>query len=134
MCAYVLSCFSRIWLFETLWTAVCQAPLSMGFLREEHWSGLPFPFSRDLPDSGIEPTSPALAGRFLIIEPPGKLQISNYNTGFQNLYFIKLLLKALIYIYIYIFLPSEVQLLYLRWSIRCFEATKGKRKSNYKLT
>ena len=54
------------------------------------------------PNPGVKPTSPALAGRFFIIEPPGKLQISNYNTGFQNLYFIKLLLKALIYIYIYI--------------------------------
>ena len=41
-----------------------QAPLSMGFSRQEFWSGLPFPLSRDLPDPGIEPASPALAGRF----------------------------------------------------------------------
>ena len=39
-------------------TAACQAPLSMGFLREEHWSGLPFLTSGDLPNSGLEPTSP----------------------------------------------------------------------------
>ena len=51
----------------TLWTAVCQAPLSMGFSRQEYWSGLPFPPPGDLPDPGIEPVSlksPVLAGRF----------------------------------------------------------------------
>ena len=55
----VLSRFSRVWLFTTLWTVVCQAPLSMGFLRQEYWSGLPFAPPGDLPD-----VSPALAGRF----------------------------------------------------------------------
>ena len=49
-----------------------QAPLSMGFPRQEHWSGLPFPSRGDPPDSGIEPRSPALAGRFLTTEPPGR--------------------------------------------------------------
>ena len=43
----------------TLWTVVCQAPLSMGFSRQEYWSGLSFPPPGDLPDPGIEPTSPA---------------------------------------------------------------------------
>ena len=62
-----LSC---VWLFATLWTAVHQAPLSMGFSRQEYWSGLPFPSPGDLPDSGIEPMSPALAGRFFTTEPP----------------------------------------------------------------
>ena len=42
------------------WTAACQAPLSMGFSRQEYWSGLPFPSPRDLPDPEIEPGSPAL--------------------------------------------------------------------------
>ena len=42
------------------WTVVCQAPLSMGFSRQEYWSGLPFPSPGDLPDPGIEPKSPAL--------------------------------------------------------------------------
>ena len=46
--------------FATTWTVACQAPLSMGFLRQEHWSGLPFPALGDLPDSGIELLSPAL--------------------------------------------------------------------------
>ena len=50
----------------------CQAPLSMEFFRQEYWSGLPFPSSEDLPDPGIEPTSPALAGEFFTTEPPGK--------------------------------------------------------------
>ena len=49
---------SRVQLCVTPWTAACQAPLSMGFSRQEHWSGLPCPPPRDLPDPGIEPTSP----------------------------------------------------------------------------
>ena len=51
-----------------------QAPLDMGFPRQEYKSRLPFPFSGDLPDPGIEsasPVSPALAGRFFTTEPPG---------------------------------------------------------------
>ena len=47
-------------------------PLSMGFSRQEYWSGLPFPSPRDLPNPGIKPASPALAGRFFTIEPLGK--------------------------------------------------------------
>ena len=50
----------RVQLFVTLQTIACQAPLSMGFPRQEYWSGLSFPPPRDLPDPGIEPTSPAL--------------------------------------------------------------------------
>ena len=49
-----------------------QAPLSMGFPRQEYWSALPFPSPEDLPDPGIKPKSSALAGRFFITEPPGK--------------------------------------------------------------
>ena len=45
---------SRVRLFATQWTVAGQAPLSMGFPRQEHWSGLPFPSPRDLPDLGIE--------------------------------------------------------------------------------
>ena len=51
---------SRAQLFETPWTVTCQAPLSMGFSRQEYWSGLPFPSPGDLPNPGIEPRSPAL--------------------------------------------------------------------------
>ena len=53
------------------WTLVCQAPLSIGLSRQEYCSGLPFPPPKDLPDLGMESTSPALAGRFTT-EPPGK--------------------------------------------------------------
>jgi len=56
----------------TPWTVAHQAPLSTGFCREKYWNGLPFPSPGDLPNPGIEPTSPALAGRFFTTEPPGK--------------------------------------------------------------
>ena len=58
----MLSCFSHVQLFVTLGTIVCQAPLSMGFSRQEYWSGLPCLLSGDLPDPGIKaalPLSPA---------------------------------------------------------------------------
>ena len=54
------------------WTVAHQALLSMGFSRQESWSGLPFPSPRDLPNLGIEPTSPALQADTLLSEPPGK--------------------------------------------------------------
>jgi len=57
----------------TPWTATLQAPLSMGFSRQEDWSGLPFPSPGDLPDSGIKPKSPALQTDSLLSEPPGKV-------------------------------------------------------------
>ena len=63
----MLSCFSHVWLFATLWTVARQAPLSMGFSRQEYWSALPCPPPGDLPNPGIEPRSlmcPALAGGF----------------------------------------------------------------------
>ena len=53
-------------------TVAIQAPLSLGFSRQEYWSGLPFPSSGDLPNPGIEPLSPALAGVFFTSEPPEK--------------------------------------------------------------
>ena len=64
---YVLSRFSCVRQFVTLWTVAHQAPLSMGFSRQEYWSGLLCPPPGDLPDPGIESTSlmfPALSGRF----------------------------------------------------------------------
>ena len=61
--------------FATPWTAAHQAPLSMGFSRQEYWSGLPCPSPGDLPNPGFEPESPALAGGFFTTEPPGKPRI-----------------------------------------------------------
>ena len=55
----------------TLWTVAHQAPLSMGFPRQEYWSVLPFSFPGDLPDPEKEPTSPAVAGGFFTTELPG---------------------------------------------------------------
>ena len=63
---------SRVQLFATPWTVAYQAPLSMGFSRQECWSGLPFPSPGDLPDPGIKPGSPALQADNLPSEPPGK--------------------------------------------------------------
>ena len=64
---------SRVQLFATPWTVVHQVPLSMGFSRQEYWSGLPFPSPGDLPNPGIKPVSPALQADALSSEPPGKL-------------------------------------------------------------
>ena len=58
--------------FAISWTVACQAPLSMGFSRQEYWSRLPFPFPEDLLNLGIEPTSPAWQADSLPSEPPGK--------------------------------------------------------------
>ena len=63
---------SRVRLFATPWTVACQASTSMGFSRQEYWSGLPFPSPGDLPNPGIEPRSPALEADVLTSEPPGK--------------------------------------------------------------
>ena len=53
----MLTFFSRVWLFATLWIVAHQAPLSMAFSRQEYWSRLPCPSPGDLPDPGIKPTS-----------------------------------------------------------------------------
>ena len=70
-CVCMFSC-CHVQLFATPWTIVLQAPLSMGFPRQEYWSGLPFPSPEDLPDPVIKPASPTLAGRFVTTKPPGK--------------------------------------------------------------
>ena len=81
---------SRVWLFATLWTVAHQAPPSMGFSRQEYWSGLTFPFPGDFPNPGIEPKSPALQADTLTSEPPGK-SLSNYlYKGFRWLHSIKI--------------------------------------------
>ena len=70
----VLSRFSCVCLFVTPWTSSCQAPQSMGFSRQEYWSGLPFPPPGNLPDPGIEPTSlmsPVWQSGSLPLAPPG---------------------------------------------------------------
>ena len=83
ICVCVSHSVMSDWLFATLCTEACQAPLSMEFSRQEHWSDLPFPSSGNLSKPGIEPRSPALQAHALPAEPPGKpyliynLQISS---------------------------------------------------------
>ena len=72
MCSCMLSCFSHVQLFVILWTVDCQAPLSMGFSRQEYWSGLPCPPPGNLPHPGTEPRSPTMQVVSLLSEPPGK--------------------------------------------------------------
>ena len=73
----ILSHFSRVWLCATLWTVACQAPLSMGFSRQEYWSELPYPPPEDLPDPGIETVSlisPAMGCLLNLLPVHGILQ------------------------------------------------------------
>ena len=71
--ARTLSC---VQLYATWWTAAHQAPLSMGFPRQEYWSALPFPLPGDFSNPGIEPTLPALVGRFFTLRHLGSLRHS----------------------------------------------------------
>jgi len=75
---------NRVQLFATLWTVAHQAPLSVRFSRQEYWSGLPCPPPGDIPDPGIQPTSPtsALSGRFFTTQPQGNL--GKGHSLFQN--------------------------------------------------
>ena len=88
---------SNVWLFATLWTVAYQAPPSMGFSRQEywsglpfpspgdlHWSGLPFPSPGDLPDPGIKPGFPTLEADPLTSEPPGKPDTSKQRNNKYN--------------------------------------------------
>ena len=66
--------------FATPWTVALQVPLTMGFSRQEYWSGLPFPSPGDLPGPGIEPVSPVLAGQFFTTAPLVKPRISEIHS------------------------------------------------------
>ena len=79
VCACLLSRFSRVRLVVTLWTVAHQAPLSMGFSRQEYWSGLPYPPSR----GSFQPRNQThasciscIAGKFFTAEPLGKAQLA----------------------------------------------------------
>ena len=75
ICFVVVQSLSRVGLFATPWTVAHQASLSMGFPRQEYWSGLPFPSPGDLPDPGVKLASPEWAGGFFTTESPGKLSM-----------------------------------------------------------
>ena len=72
----MLSHFSGVLLFATLWTVACQDPLPMGFSRQEYWSGLSFPLPGDLPNPGLEPRSSALQVDPFLSEPTGKHKVT----------------------------------------------------------
>ena len=81
MCACMLSHFSHFQFSATLWTIACQAPLFMGFSRQEYWSGLLCPSPGDLPDPGIKPMSlmsPALAGGFFATSATWEAHLFSY--------------------------------------------------------
>ena len=71
----LLNRFSHVRLFVILWTVACHSPLSIGFSRQEHWSGLPCLPPGDLPDPGIEPAFPELAHRIFLLSHEGSLYI-----------------------------------------------------------
>ena len=68
----------------TLWTAAFQVPLSMGFSRQEYWSGLPFPSPEDLSGLETKPVSPALLGEFFTTKPPGN-PVCNGTKGYFSI-------------------------------------------------
>ena len=77
----MLSHFSCVWLFVTPWTVACQSSLSMGFSRQEYWSGMPCPPPGDLPDTGTGPgslTSPPLAGWFSTTNATREAWLTSY--------------------------------------------------------
>ena len=87
ICEKVKKLLSRVRLFATPWTIAYKAPLSMGFSRQEYWSGLPFPSPEDLADPGVKPGSSALEADTLTSEPPGmyvnflKVSLCRLNTS-----------------------------------------------------
>ena len=76
---------SRVRLFDTPWTVAYQAPPTMGFSRQEYWSGLPFPSPGDLPNPGIEPGSPTLEADALTSEPPSLERFKNPKSWWEGL-------------------------------------------------
>ena len=88
--------FSRVRLFVTPWTVgAYHAPLSMGFSRQEYWSGLPFPSPEDLSNPGIKSRSPTLKADALLSEPPGK-SLYRIIPNYSQVVFINFSLSLLI--------------------------------------
>ena len=122
----MLSCFSCVPLFATLWSVALQAPLSMGFSRQEYWGVLPFFSARYLPNPGVKPGSPVFQADALPSETPGKpifqcisiiIWIQHFTTMFSN-----------VFNFIYFFLAqSRLKLVYLKKYLRYFMATTQKK-------
>ena len=102
--------FNCVWLLVTLWIVAHQVALSMGFSRQEYWSRLPCPPPGDLPDPGMEPMTPALAGRFFTSNTTGKAQCELYTSINPN---NNLLPEFLIQLFWYIGLKNNRSLVNL---------------------
>ena len=101
--------------FATPWDVACQAPLSMGFPRQEYWSGLPFPPPGDLLDPGIQPASPSLAGRFFTTKPSGK-SCRKHETKPKKIHFSFDSLSTMQFIVIYFKKPVLMRQRKSRWT------------------
>ena len=101
-CACMLHCFTCVRLFATLWAIACQAPLSMGFSKQDYWNGLLCSPSGDLPDPGIEPgslMSPAWQVGSLPLEPHGRpMQDNGLYLNHHYTFTFRMILKNLLYI------------------------------------
>ena len=104
---------SHVQLFTTPWIVACQAPLFMGFSRQEYWSGLPLPSPGDLPDPGIGPGSSTLQADFLLSEPPGQPRSS------QTIY---LVMSLIIFFIIYLEFVGSNFIPLLKWNLICFSS------------
>ena len=104
---------SCVRLFSTSWTVAHQAPLPMGFSRQEYWSGLPCPPPGDLPNPGMEPNSPSLQVDSLPSEPPGKPK----NTGVGSLFLLQGIIPTQ-----FVFLIPDYPSHYGRWELSYFFA------------
>ena len=101
---WFLLMFSHNQVFVTVQTVAHQAPLSMGYSRQEKWSGLPFPSPGDLPDPGVKLMSLALAGEFFATETPGKprktIGISNFTSWYTSEKIKSRILKRYLHVHI----------------------------------
>ena len=103
---------SDVRVFTTLWAVAYQSPLCMEFSRQEYWSGFPISPPGDLPNQGIEPTSPALASRSFTTAPPGKPTVLTVNCWFilSVLFRIYFFLGSCVFLNVCIFLIIAILL------------------------
>ena len=117
---YVQSHFSCVQLFVTLWTVARKSPLSMGFSRQEYWSGLWCPPPGDLPDPGIEPVSlrsPTLGGRVFIISATWKARIIYKLNHMKLLVFDKNYSLCGLSIIFWLWIAYEEKTIILKWEL-----------------
>ena len=98
-------------------TVVCQAPLAMGFFRQEYWSGVPLPSLGDLPDLGIKPASPSLAGDFLPLSHQGSQCLVFYpKANFWNYFMHQRWFFFPTFFFLYVYFYELFQFLFLAMS------------------